>query len=195
MDDVRAWQSRPLDDVYPVVFLDAFVLKVRENGSVARKACYLALGVRLDGQRDVLGMWFQDSEGAKFWMHVLGEIRRRGVRDILICCVDGLTGFPEAIEAVFPTHDRPNLCCSSDSPILALRAPPRVRDRRLGADESARSSEGAALTPLVRAWLELLRCSSVVETAAGRSKGKRFAPYVAGKGGRATEVARPSPGS
>ena len=77
MDDVRAWQSRPLDDVYPVVFLDAFILKVRENGSVPRKACYLALGVRLDGQRDVLGMWFQDSEGAKFWMHVLGEIKRR----------------------------------------------------------------------------------------------------------------------
>ena len=65
MDDVRAWQSRPLDDVYPVVFLDAFILKVRENGSVQRKACYLALGVRLDGQREVLGMWFQDSEGAK----------------------------------------------------------------------------------------------------------------------------------
>ena len=73
MDDVRAWQTRPLDDVYPVVFLDAFVLKIRENGSVARKACYLALGVRLDGQRDVLGMWFQDTEGAKFWMHVLGD--------------------------------------------------------------------------------------------------------------------------
>jgi hypothetical protein len=71
MDDVRAWQARPLDDVYPVVFLDAFILKVRENGSVQRKACYLALGVRLDGQRDVLGMWFQDTEGAKFWMHVL----------------------------------------------------------------------------------------------------------------------------
>jgi transposase-like protein len=102
MDDVRAWQSRPLDDVYPVVFLDAFILKVRENGSVQRKACYLALGVRLDGQRDVLGMWFQDTEGAKFWMHVLGDLKRRGVRDILICCVDGLTGFPEAIEAVFP---------------------------------------------------------------------------------------------
>jgi transposase-like protein len=102
MDDVRAWQARPLDDVYPVVFLDAFILKVRENGSVARKACYLALGVRLDGQRDVLGMWFQDTEGAKFWMHVLGDLKRRGVRDILICCVDGLTGFPEAIEATFP---------------------------------------------------------------------------------------------
>jgi putative transposase len=102
MDDARAWQARPLDDVYPIVFLDAFVLKIRENGSVQRKACYLALGVRLDGERDVLGMWFQDTEGAKFWMHVLGDLKRRGVRDILICCVDGLTGFPEAIEAVFP---------------------------------------------------------------------------------------------
>jgi putative transposase len=102
MDDVRAWQARPLDDVYPVVFLDAFVVKIRENGSVQRKACYLALGVRLDGERDVLGMWFQDTEGAKFWMHVLGDLKRRGVRDILICCVDGLTGFPEAIEAIFP---------------------------------------------------------------------------------------------
>ena len=102
MDDVRAWQTRPLDDVYPVVFLDAFILKIRENGSVQRKACYLALGVRLDGERDVLGMWFQDTEGAKFWMHVLSDLKRRGVRDILICCVDGLTGFPEAIEATFP---------------------------------------------------------------------------------------------
>jgi putative transposase len=102
MDDVRAWQARPLDDVYPVVFLDAFIVKIRENGSVQRKACYLALGVRLDGERDVLGMWFQDAEGAKFWMHVLSDLKRRGVRDILICCVDGLTGFPEAIEAGFP---------------------------------------------------------------------------------------------
>jgi len=102
MDDARAWQQRPLEDVYPVVFLDAFVLKIRENGSVQRRACYLALGVSMDGSRDVLGMWFQETEGAKFWMQVLSELRQRGVKDILICCVDGLTGFPEAIEAVFP---------------------------------------------------------------------------------------------
>ncbi len=102
MDDARAWQQRPLDDVYPVVFLDAFVLKVKEGGSVQRKACYLALGVRTGGERDVLGMWFQQTEGAKFWMQVLGELKQRGVQDILICCVDGLTGFPEAIEAIFP---------------------------------------------------------------------------------------------
>jgi putative transposase len=102
MDDARSWQQRPLDDVYPVVFLDCMVLKIREGGSVQRRACYLALGVRMDGERDVLGMWFQETEGAKFWMQVLGELRHRGVRDILICCVDGLTGFPEAIEAIFP---------------------------------------------------------------------------------------------
>jgi putative transposase len=102
MDDVRSWAQRPLEDVYPVIFLDALVLKIRENGSVQRRACYLALGITLDGDRDVLGMWFQESEGAKFWMQVLSELKHRGVRDILICCVDGLKGFPEAIEAIFP---------------------------------------------------------------------------------------------
>ena len=102
LDDVRAWQQRPLDDVYPVIFLDALVLKIREGGSVQRRACYLALGVTVDGERDVLGLWFQEAEGAKFWMQVLTELKQRGVRDILICCVDGLKGFPEAIEAIFP---------------------------------------------------------------------------------------------
>jgi putative transposase len=102
MDDVRAWQTRPLDDVYPVVFLDCLVLKIREGGSVQRRACYLALGVTVDGDRDVLGLWFQETEGAKFWMQVLTDLKQRGVKDILICCVDGLKGFPEAIEAIFP---------------------------------------------------------------------------------------------
>src|SRR5256712_7479673 len=102
MDDVREWQQRPLDDVYPVVFLDALVLKIREGGSVQRRACYLALGVTVEGERDVLGMWFQEAEGAKFWMQVLSELKQRGLADILVCCVDGLKGFPEAIEAIFP---------------------------------------------------------------------------------------------
>src|SRR6188472_3541038 len=102
MDDVRAWQQRPLDDVYPVIFLDALVLEIREGGSVQRRACYLALGVTVEGERDVLGLWFRETEGAKFWMQVLTELRQRGVRDILMCCVDGLKGFPEAIEAIFP---------------------------------------------------------------------------------------------
>src|SRR6188472_3782845 len=102
MEDARAWQTRPLDDVYPVVFLDALVLKIREGGTVQRRACYLALAITIDGDRDVLGLWFQDTEGAKFWMQVLSDLKTRGVRDILICCVDGLKGFPDAIEAVFP---------------------------------------------------------------------------------------------
>jgi putative transposase len=102
MDDVREWAKRPLEDVYPVIFLDALVLKIREGGTVQRRACYLALGITVDGDRDVLGMWFQETEGAKFWMQVLSELKHRGVQDILICCVDGLTGFPEAIEAIFP---------------------------------------------------------------------------------------------
>jgi putative transposase len=102
MDDAREWQQRPLDDVYPVLFLDALVLKIRDGGSVQRRACYLALAIGMDGERQVLGMWFQATEGAKFWMQVLTELKQRGVQDILICCVDGLRGFPEAIEAIFP---------------------------------------------------------------------------------------------
>ena len=102
MDDVREWAKRPLEDIYPIVFLDCMVLKIREGGSVQRRALYLALGVTLDGDRDVLGMWFQETEGAKFWMQVLNDLKTRGVRDILIACVDGLTGFPDAIEAIFP---------------------------------------------------------------------------------------------
>ena len=94
--------SGRLDDVYPVVFLDALVLKIREGGTVQRRACYLALGVTVEGERDVLGMWFQETEGAKFWMQVLSELKQRGVADILLCCVDGLKGFPEAIEAIYP---------------------------------------------------------------------------------------------
>jgi putative transposase len=102
MEDAKAWQQRPLDDLYPVLFLDALVLKIRDGGSVQRKACYLAMAITMDGRREVLGMWFQQTEGAKFWMQVLNELRHRGVQDILICCVDGLKGFPEAIEAIFP---------------------------------------------------------------------------------------------
>ena len=102
MDDARAWQTRPLEDVYPVVFLDALVLKIRDGGVVQRRACYLALAIGMDGEREVLGMWFQANEGAKFWMQVLTDLKQRGVQDILIACVGGLKGFPEAIEAVFP---------------------------------------------------------------------------------------------
>ncbi len=103
MEDARAWQTRPLDDVYPVVFLDALVLKIRDGGTrVSARRVTSRSAINLDGDREVLGMWFQDTEGAKFWMQVLTELKQRGVTDILIACVDGLKGFPEAIEAVFP---------------------------------------------------------------------------------------------
>src|SRR5205814_7783932 len=95
MEDVREWQQRPLEDVYPVVFLDALVLKIREGGTVQRRACYLALGVTVDGERDVLGIWFQETEGAKFWLQVLSELKQRGVGDILLCCVDRLNSGSE----------------------------------------------------------------------------------------------------
>ncbi len=102
LDDVKAWQARPLERVYPIVYFDAMRVKVRKDRSVANRACYLALGVTCDGDREPLGLWWQDTEGAKFWLGVLNELQHRGVEDILIACVDGLTGFPEAIEAVFP---------------------------------------------------------------------------------------------
>jgi len=102
MEEARAWQSRPLEAFYGVVFLDALYVKMRHEGRVENRAVYVAIGIGLDGRKDVLGLWTSAAEGAKFWMHVLTELRNRGVRDIYLVCVDGLKGFPQAIEAVFP---------------------------------------------------------------------------------------------
>jgi putative transposase len=101
-DELRAWQSRPLEAVYAVVWLDALVLKVRDQGVVQNKAAYLAIGQTLEGHKEVLGLWLEGAEGAKFWMRVLNELRQRGVKDVLIACCDGLKGFPQALEATFP---------------------------------------------------------------------------------------------
>ena len=100
-EEVKAWQSRPLDPIYPIIYLDCIHVKVRE-GAVRVKAVYLAIGVTMTGEKEVLGLWLAQSEGAKFWLQVVTELRNRGVQDIFIACVDGLKGFPEAIEAVFP---------------------------------------------------------------------------------------------
>jgi len=102
LEEVRTWQNRPLEKLYPVVFLDALFVKIREGGQVANRAVYVALGVNLEGEKDVLGLWVADSEGAKFWLQVLTELNNRGVEDVLFFCVDGLQGFAEAIEAVYP---------------------------------------------------------------------------------------------
>jgi putative transposase len=169
MDDVREWQQRPLEDVYPVLFLDCMMVKIREGGSVQRRACYLALAIRMDGEREVLGMWFQDTEGAKFWMQVLSELQERGVSDILICCVDGLEGFPEAIEAVFPMTTVQT--CIVHLIRASLRYVPRRdydavtkdlraiytaidADRALHALDAFEDKWGKKLPPVVRAWRE-----------------------------------------
>ena len=102
MEDVKAWQSRPLDAVYPVVYMDALYVKVRENGQVQNRAMHVAIAIRMDGCKEVLGLWATATEGAKFWLQVVNELKNRGVQDIFVACVDGLKGFPEAIEAVFP---------------------------------------------------------------------------------------------
>ena len=100
--DVKEWQSRPLDEVYPILYLDATIVKVRSEGRVINKSAYLAIGINIDGLKDVLGIWLEQSEGAKFWLKIMTELKNRGVRDIFIACVDGLKGFPEAIEVTFP---------------------------------------------------------------------------------------------
>ena len=109
MEDVRAWQSRPLSAVYPILYFDALFVKSRQEGPVKNKAVYLALGINLEGEKELLGLWIAETEGSKFWLSVFNELKSRGVQDCFIACVDGLKGLPEAIETVFP-HTRVQLC-------------------------------------------------------------------------------------
>ena len=148
--------------VYPIVYFDAMHVKVREDRSVRNLACYLALGVTCDGEREVLGIWWQETEGAKFWLAVLNDLRRRGVQDVLISCVDGLKGFPEAIEATFPAGLGADLRRPSHPRLAALRQLPRPQEGRLRAapdlqrrqrrrrrwsSSSASTPSGASATP------------------------------------------------
>src|SRR6202045_3073931 len=109
VEEVKTWQSRPLEELYPIVYLDAMMVKMRNNGHVQNQAVYVILGVDREGQKDVLGLWVAQQEGAKFWLQVLTDLKNRGVKDIFIACVDGLKGFPEAIEAIYP-HTEVQLC-------------------------------------------------------------------------------------
>jgi putative transposase len=119
-DEIKTWQSRPLEAIYPIIYLDCLHLKIRDEGTVKTKAVYVAIGVNLEGQKEVLGLWISQNEGAKFWLSVLTELKNRGVNDVFIACVDGLKGFPEAIETVFPS-------CSQDSTLRAVRARAQVQ--------------------------------------------------------------------
>ena len=102
LDELNEWQSRPLESVYPIVYIDALVVKIRDQGKVENKAVHIAVGVDEDGTRDVLGLWLERTEGARFWSSILAELKHRGVDDILVLCADGLSGLPEAVEANFP---------------------------------------------------------------------------------------------
>lgn len=105
LDEVSAWQNRSLEAVYPIVYLDALWVKVKDEGHIRNKAVYLAIGINLEGKKEVLGIWLEQTEGAKFWLKVMTELKNRGIKDIYIACVDGLKGFPEAIESVFPNTE------------------------------------------------------------------------------------------
>lgn len=155
-DEVKLWRARPLDRVYPVVYLDAIVCKVRDEGVVRNKAAHLAVGIDVDGRKQVLGIWIETNEGAKFWTRVLNELRTRGVEDVLVVCCDGLKGLPEAIESVWPAawvqtcivhlvRASLNLCSYKDRKLVA-RA---LKDIYRAADEDAAA---AALEAFDAAW-------------------------------------------
>jgi putative transposase len=179
VDEVTKWQARALDPIWPVIYLDAIVLKVREQGLVRNKHVYLALGISLEGKKEVLGMWLETTEGAKFWLKVITELKNRGVADAYIICCDGLKGFPEAIEAVFP-QTIVQTCI-----VHLIRSSTRfvayVNRKRLCADlrhvYAADTEEAAlaALTAFEKAWAE--RYPMVAQ--AWRSNWERVRPFFA----------------
>ena len=130
-----------------MIYLDAIIVKVRDGGHVRNKAAHIAVGVDMDGIKHVLGIWVQATEGAKFWASVCAELANRGVRDVLIVCCDGLTGFPEAIAATWPRSDRADLCRASDPGGDAVRElqRPQSRRRRVEADLQAANADGALI--------------------------------------------------
>jgi putative transposase len=168
MDDVLEWQNRPLERMYPVVFFDALRVKIRDEGTVKNKAVYLALGIQRDGTKDVLGLWIQQTEGAKFWLAVMNELKHRGVEDILIAVIDGLKGFPEAITAVFPEtqiqtcivhliRNSLSFCNWKERrPVaLELKRIYKAETAELAAkrlEEFAQSPWGKKLSPIVQSW-------------------------------------------
>src|SRR5918995_1104736 len=133
LETVAEWQNRPLEASYPLVFFDAMRVKIRDEGMVRNKAVYIALGVQADGTKDILGLWIENTEGAKFWLRVMNELRNRGVGDILISVVDGLKGFPESDQRRLPGDDHPDLRRASDPAFAGVRLVERSKACRAGA--------------------------------------------------------------
>ena len=180
-DDVRAWQTRPLDELYVVVYLDALVVSIREQQVVRRRSVYVAVGVNLDGERDCLGLWVDKTEGARFWTSVLTDLKNRGVRDILFVCTDGLSGFPEAIEAVYPTAV--NQTCVVHLVRQSLRHL-SYQDRKTCAAELRRlytaanaDAAKAVLEELTRAWADSSTRTAAIQV--WERAWERFIPFLA----------------
>jgi putative transposase len=168
LDEVAEWQSRPLDAVYPLVFFDAIRVKIRDEGFVRNKAIYIALGILPDGSKEILGIWIEQTEGAKFWLRVMNELKNRGVADVLIAVVDGLKGFPEAISAVFPDaivqtcivhlirHSLEFVSWKDRKPVMpALRAIYRAKDAEAGRqalDDFAAGPWGQRYPAIAQSW-------------------------------------------
>jgi hypothetical protein len=146
LEHVAEWQNRPLDALYALVFFDALRVKIRDEGTVRNKAVYVALGVRPDGSKEILGLWIEQTEGAKFWLRVMNELRNRGVLDMLIAVVDGLKGFPEAINAVFPEGNELELHQTSpnDHQTNYSTTRPQVGSQREIVRASCQSDHGCA---------------------------------------------------
>ena len=180
MEEVKAWQTQPLDPIYPVIFFDALRVKIRDEGAVRNKAVYLAIGIGLDGTKEILGLWIEQSEGAKFWLRVMNELKARGIKDCPIAVVDGLRGFPEAINAVFPETQVQTCIVHLMRHGLSLCA---YKDRRQVARDMkaiyrAETVEAAADRPLRQAQDE-----GRVRVALGRQVSldrRRLAPPLAG---------------
>jgi putative transposase len=164
LEEVAEWQNRPLDAVYPLVFFDAIRVKIRDEGFVRNKAVYIALGILPDGNKEILGIWIEQTEGAKFWLRVMNELKNRGIADILIAVVDGLKGFPEAITAVFPQtvvqtcivhlirHSLDFVSWKDRKPaVAALRAIYRAQDAEAGLKTSMLDHGASAILRLPRA--------------------------------------------
>ena len=180
-DDVRAWQTRPLDELYVVVYLDALVVSIREQQVVRRRSVYVAVGVNLDGERDCLGLWVDKTEGARFWTSVLTDLKNRGVRDILFVCTDGLSGFPEAIEAVYPTAV--NQTCVVHLVRQSLRYL-SYQDRKTCAAELRRlytaanaDAAKAVLEELTHAWADSPTRTAAIQV--WERAWERFIPFLA----------------
>jgi putative transposase len=179
VDEVAKWQARPLDPVWPIIYLDALVLKVRDQGVVQNKHVYLALGITLEGKKEVLGLWIEPNEGAKFWLKVITELRNRGLADVFVICCDGLKGFPEAIEAVFPRTVVQtcivHLIRSSTRFVAWVNRKALIGDLRLVYAADTEEAALVALAEFDKRWLE--RYPMVAQ--AWRSNWERVRPFFA----------------